>query len=635
MTTTTINPATLDVRIGDELGRGGEGGVFAIRDRPDLVAKVYWTPPSKEKQSKLEAMVAVRTESIARIAAWPAAVVRSRGTIVGFTMPRIVARKDIHELYSPKSRYEAFPEADFRFLVHVAANIARAFGIVHQAGQVIGDVNHGNLLVAPNGTVTLIDCDSFQIRAERQVFTCDVGVPLFTAPELQGRQFRGLERTPNHDGFGLAVLLFHLLFLGRHPFAGRYLGRGEMPVEQAIAEGRFPYGADHNAKQVDPPPGTPPLSVLGTEIAALFGRAFSLGATSRPSAVEWVAALDRLEKSLRQCRVAPWHHYAGTLTQCPWCAVEAQTGMRLFGQRIAMTGPGGATNVAALWAAIRAIPAPPPPPPLPSAKAWVPAPGTALPSGNGMKTLRQWLAVAVGVGGFFAISVSPIITMVAVGAAIAVWPRVAPEKQRAARAEIDNAQRTWQQLSSQWDQQAGGARFTSLFNELDQARKQLAALPQERALRIAKLEAERERLQRERYLDRFRIDRASIKGIGTSRQAMLASFGVETASDVQPNRIRNIPGFGEVLTAELLNWRRGHERNFRFNPNEPVDPREVAKVDQELQTRQRALVTTMQQGVSRLQQARQETVAARERLARPLEAAWNDLKLAEAKMRAL
>jgi DNA-binding helix-hairpin-helix protein with protein kinase domain len=252
-----------------------------------------------------------------------------------------------------------------------------------------------------------------------------------------------------------------------------------------------------------------------------------------------------------------------------------------------------------------------------------------------MKTLRQWLAVAVGVGGFFAISVSPIITMVAVGAAIAVWPRVAPEKQRAARAEIDNAQRTWQQLSSQWDQQAGGARFTSLFNELDQARKQLAALPQERALRIAKLEAERERLQRERYLDRFRIDRASIKGIGTSRQAMLASFGVETASDVQPNRIRNIPGFGEVLTAELLNWRRGHERNFRFNPNEPVDPREVAKVDQELQTRQRALVTTMQQGVSRLQQARQETVAARERLARPLEAAWNDLKLAEAKMRAL
>ena len=33
------------------------------------------------------------------------------------------------------------------FLIHTAANIARAFAVVHESGQVIGDVNHGNIVV--------------------------------------------------------------------------------------------------------------------------------------------------------------------------------------------------------------------------------------------------------------------------------------------------------------------------------------------------------------------------------------------------------------------------------------------------------------------------------------------------------
>jgi DNA-binding helix-hairpin-helix protein with protein kinase domain len=32
--------------------------------------------------------------------------------------------------------------------------------------------------------------------------------------------------------------------MGRHPFAGRYLGLGEMPIERAIAECRFAYSRD-------------------------------------------------------------------------------------------------------------------------------------------------------------------------------------------------------------------------------------------------------------------------------------------------------------------------------------------------------------------------------------------------------
>ena len=77
---------------------------------------------------------------------------------------------------------------------------------------------------AKNALVVLIDCDSFQVNTNGRCYPCEVGVPLYTPPELQKKSFRELIRTRNHDRFGLAILIFQLLFVGRHPYAGRYLG---------------------------------------------------------------------------------------------------------------------------------------------------------------------------------------------------------------------------------------------------------------------------------------------------------------------------------------------------------------------------------------------------------------------------
>jgi DNA-binding helix-hairpin-helix protein with protein kinase domain len=332
----TLIRARTSVRLGRELGRGGEGAVFAVEGQQDRVAKIYSTSPDHKKAQKLVVMAESASPSLLKVAAWPIDILSdSKGVVRGFIMPRLIARRDIHELYSPKSRSEAFSEADFRFLVHVGANIARAFAVVHEQGHVVGDVNHGNLLVGPDGTVMLIDCDSFQIGNGAHVFTCDVGVPLFTAPELHGHTFRGLVRTANHDRFGLAVLLFHLLYMGRHPFAGRYAGPGDMPIEKAIAEYRFAYGPDRAANGMERPPGTIPLETMGAAVTQLFIRAFERADSNgmRPDAKTWAEALDSLKSGLRGCSQAGWHHYPGELTACPWCAVEAQTGVRLFGQR--------------------------------------------------------------------------------------------------------------------------------------------------------------------------------------------------------------------------------------------------------------------------------------------------------------
>ncbi len=627
------------IRLGQELGRGGEGAVFSVESHRDWAAKIYSVPPDSKKTQKLSAMAQAATPALLGVAAWPLDLLKDRkGAVRGFVMPRIIARRGIHELYSPKSRSEAFPEADFRFLVHVGANIARAFGMVHEQGHVLGDVNHGNLLVGPNGTVTLIDCDSFQIGTGAQVFTCDVGVQLFTAPELQDQTFRGLVRTANHDRFGLAVLLFHLLYMGRHPFAGRYSGPGDMPIEKAISEYRFAYGPDRSANGMERPPGTVPLESMGVSVSQHFVRAFGRSGSNgeRPDAAAWIHALEELKTSLRVCSTAVWQ---GELRACPWCAVEAQTGVRLFGQRIVAGGPTGAIDLATLWSAIVAVPDPGSDPALPSERSWHPPAGVKLPS-RALKYLRMALSLGLVFAGLVACNAvsgtgSTWWTLVSYVFAFTVWPRGSPEKRAEAERALSTAKAEWEGALRRWRQEASRNVFAERLKSLDKVRAGLADLPNERRRRLAKLEGEREERQRQRYLDRFRIDRVKIRGIGPGRTSMLASYGIETAADIDGPRILTIPGFGQALTFELVHWRWERERNFRFNPNESVDRRDIDAIDRDLELRRQGLLSDLRQGPDALRRIGQEISAAQPRLAPVLEKAWTALKIAEARRNAL
>lgn len=638
----TLARARTGIQLGQELGRGGEGTVYRIEGRMSEVAKLYGSPPDQRKVQKLLAMAESGNPAILRIAAWPIdLLVDDKGVTRGFIMPRITAHRDIHELYSPKSRSDAFPEADFRFLVHVAANIARAFAVVHDHGSVLGDVNHGNVLVGTDGKVMLIDCDSFQVRNGTRLFTCDVGVPLFTAPELHGLTFRGLQRTPNHDRFGLAVLIFHLLCLGRHPFAGRYSGSGEMTIERAIAEYRFAYGPDRVANKMDRPPGTIVLEAVGNIVADLFVRAFgrSGGNGQRPEAKVWVSALKALETNLRSCSKASWHYFPGELASCPWCTVEAQAGIRLFGLRIATLGPIGAIDVGTLWRAIAAVPDPGQDPTLPSERPWNAPHGVDVPSGAA-KVARKVLSIGLVCAGFAACNAlakdgGVVAGLIAYGLALAVWPRVSSEKRTEATRAYSTAEADWEAAMARWRREASREVFVEEFKALEEARNELSDLPNERQRRLVVLDAEREAHQRQRYLDRFHIDRAKIKGIGPGRTAMLASYGIETAADIDSRKIYQIPGFGQTLTSDLLQWRRGHEQNFRFNANEPVDPRDMSSMDSELGARKQSLVVALTQGPAMLQRLNQEIVAGRSRLMPVLERAWSALKITEAHLNAV
>jgi DNA-binding helix-hairpin-helix protein with protein kinase domain len=354
----------------DRLGGGGEGAVYTVRGRPDVVAKIYNGALSPERRQKLEAMAGAAPAQLLQITAWPIELVRSAGDVIGFLMPRAVQAEELHVLYGPKSRKQRFPHAGYKFLVHAAMNVARALAVVHRQGIVVGDVNERVAMIAPDSTVRLIDCDSFQIRAGGRTFGCEVGVPLFTPPELQTvPTLRGVERTEQHDLFGLAVLIFHLLFLGRHPFSGRNSARPDMTIETAIREHRFAYSADRQRTGMTQPTIVPPLQSAGGDIARLFEAAFApaaaLGVAQRPTAAQWADALAALQATLVACTVNAAHAYASSLSACPWCAIELTTGIELFNY----VEPAGGdrqppVDVEAIWQAIEAI-APVAPPAVP------------------------------------------------------------------------------------------------------------------------------------------------------------------------------------------------------------------------------------------------------------------------------
>src|SRR5262245_49443376 len=359
-------------QLGAEVGSGGEGVIHALVRRPELLAKVYRRALSTFDVQKLGTLVRAVTPDLLSVAAWPTDCLKNgAGAVVGFVMPRVLDGRPLYELYSPRSRVQHFPSADFRFLVHVAANVARLFSAVHRAGFVMGDINHGNILVRNDGTVAAVDCDTFQV-GDGARFPCPVGTDLFLAPELVGQNLWTVRRTANHAAFGLAVLLFHLLFMGRHPFAGRFLAAGEMPIEKALAECRFAYSSDTNRTKMSAPPFTPPLAVAGSATAELFERAFHPNGCGggRPTAGDWVKVLEALTGSLAVCGAAQWHQYASGLGSCPWCAIERGSKAKLFGGvfRIARAA---VADLQMLWARYLLITDPGPLQPLPREEDWV------------------------------------------------------------------------------------------------------------------------------------------------------------------------------------------------------------------------------------------------------------------------
>jgi DNA-binding helix-hairpin-helix protein with protein kinase domain len=158
---------------------------------------------------------------------------------------------------------------------------------------------------------------------------CLVATTDYAAPELQAvNDYATFRRTPSHDNFGLAALVYQTLSDGVHPYYGTVempAGTKQLPpgMGERISKNLWPHSSSKAGKpRVTPPPDACDFAIFPNQLQDLFFRAFDEGHTDpnrRPSAAEFVRALDAHIQALDTCAANPKHRYNRGLRQCPWC----------------------------------------------------------------------------------------------------------------------------------------------------------------------------------------------------------------------------------------------------------------------------------------------------------------------------
>ncbi len=329
---TTQQPITLVKQI----AQSGEGEIWRT-DRDRTLAKLYYAPdPSRVR--KLEIMVAYPPRdpnaAINHISfAWPQSLLKDEnGRVVGFLMPEIVNSVELLEVYNPQRRQKVLPGFNWLYLHISAMNIASIIQAIHAKGYVVGDIKPQNILVNNQALPALIDTDSFQVQDPETgvVFYCPVGSDGFTPPELMGKDLGRVAQSEVHDRFRLAVIIYLMLF-GDHPFKGKWVGPGDSPdPNELLRQGLWPHAPN---QLIQPSRITIPLDTVHPVVQSCFLRCFNAGhgdPALRPTAQEWVQALQTAAGKLQPCQRNPRHYYSQNYGQCYWCDRQASLSIDIF-----------------------------------------------------------------------------------------------------------------------------------------------------------------------------------------------------------------------------------------------------------------------------------------------------------------
>jgi DNA-binding helix-hairpin-helix protein with protein kinase domain len=594
--------------------------VFTLPNDPTLVAKVYHRPPTTQTVEKLAAMVRLANPQLLSLAAWPMGLLYDARTrqLAGFVMSRLSDCQPIQHLYNPVQRLKCYPRAGWNFQVRAALNLAAAFEEVHKVDCLIGDVNQSNAQVSTQALVRLIDCDSFQVRANGKLYLCEVGVAHYIPPELQGKSLRGFPRTENHDRFGLAVLIYQLLFVGRHPYAGVYRGAGDPSFEQLITEFRFAQGPAAHTWSMAPPPHTPTFAEIPTEVSTLFRRAFERGSETgtRPRPAEWLSALKRLEQSIVECAIDAGHKYWRGAHSCIWCRLAEHGGPEYY---FGVAGSVGtfAVDEAKLQEVLRRLSACGPFDFPYDRRRFTPAhPPEAEPLPDGLEEHRNLTVVlgmtiglcllamplglihgAICVGGFLGALVFGI--WLAIHISLSPWHREYRRRRRSRGLALDDLN----EIEEEWHGKV--RRYHRNHSELSRTLQRLISecrgLSSHYQVELQRLMANAEAVARVRHMRLHLIADAEIPKIGAGRKQILASYNIFTAADIDQHTIRGIKGFGDVLTSNLLTWKEEVLRQFRFNPATAVSPAEQRPVTVKFRTRQQQILAELDREVGKLE----------------------------------
>jgi DNA-binding helix-hairpin-helix protein with protein kinase domain len=187
------------------------------------------------------------------------------------------------------------------------------------------------------------------------------------------------------------------------------------------------------------------------------------------------------------------------------------------------------------------------------------------------------------------------------------------------------AQQSYNQILGRVRQGSFPEEFATKKQELAKLCEEYKNLPEREKTEIAKLHASAEARQRHDFLDKIFIDTATIPGIGLTKKAALRSFGIETAADVNWKSVMAVKGFGAVLTSAVVDWQKGLERRFVFNPSQSITETDRLRVRSVIISRKNEIENALSGGISELQKIRQDALNKYEELNAEMQKASKNL----------
>ena len=222
------------MKLGRQLGSGGEGAVYCCIEHPGYVVKIYHKGQLNKLRLKKIFMMEkkqIRYDGLC----WPERVIFSeKREPIGYMMKKIDGKSLDTVFDSDESLLKAFPNWTKQDSIKLAIDILQKIQYLHMFGILIGDLRLKNIVIDKTGTACLVDLDSCQVDN----LPCPIGFPDFTPPELQHVEFKKQLRSFYNESFSCSVLLFKILFCGLHPYDQK---NGADTIEEEISSKSFPY----------------------------------------------------------------------------------------------------------------------------------------------------------------------------------------------------------------------------------------------------------------------------------------------------------------------------------------------------------------------------------------------------------
>lgn len=220
--------------LGEVLGEGGEGKVFAVQGDDAHVVKIFHEDHRTRHRSE-KVRLLVSHELASPGICFPTSVITNgSGEFVGYAMPRASGKELQATIMRPARFKKTYPDWRKADLVDVCVSFLERVARLHSLNILLGDINPKNVMVTEHKDVWIIDADSWQLEG----YPCPVGTPMFSAPTITG-EYADQLRTMEEELFAVATMLFMILITGQFPYSRKGADSGDPAT--LIKQGLFAF----------------------------------------------------------------------------------------------------------------------------------------------------------------------------------------------------------------------------------------------------------------------------------------------------------------------------------------------------------------------------------------------------------